>query len=230
MPKVLLVDDDQRLRMNISDWLEHQRFDIDEAKNGVEAKEKLAAFSYDLVVLDWNLPDAEGIEICRWFRARGGTTPILMLTGKDMIQDKVDSFDAGVDDYLTKPFELLELSARLNALLRRGGMVAPTRTLSLGCVTIDPVGHIVKIEGKELSLTPKEFDILEFMVRHPGQVFSADTLLDRLWKSDAEVSPDTVRVYIKRLREKLEKHGRAGLLKNVHGVGYKLVPDDSTQG
>src|SRR5271163_2015384 len=87
MPKVLIVDDDARVRMNISDWLEHQRFDVEEAKSGVEAKERLAAFSYDLILLDWNLGDAEGVDICRWFRARGGTTPILMLTGKDMVQD-----------------------------------------------------------------------------------------------------------------------------------------------
>lgn len=223
MPKVLLVDDDARLRMNISDWLEHHRFDVDEAGNGVEAKEKLAAFTYDLVVLDWNLGDAEGVDICRWFRGRGGTTPILMLTGKDMVQDKVESFDAGVDDYLTKPFELLELTARLNALMRRGGLVAPTRVLEKGGLLIDPTAHSAKIDGKEMQLTPKEFDILEFLMRHPDQVFSADALLDRLWKSDAEVSPDTVRVYIKRLREKLEKHGRGGMLKNIHGVGYKLA-------
>ncbi len=226
MPKVLLVDDDSRLRMNISDWLEHQRFDVEEAKDGMEAKEKLSTYSYDLVVLDWNLPDTEGIEICRWFRNRGGTTPILMLTGKDLITDKVDSFDAGVDDYLTKPFELLELTARLNALLRRGGLVAPSRVLSQGGLIIDPVAHSAKVDGKEVQLTPKEFDILEFLLRHPDQVFSADALLDRLWKSDAEVSPDTVRVYIKRLREKLDKHGRGGLLKNVHGVGYKLVLEE----
>ena len=223
MPKVLLVDDDSRLRMNIADWLEHHRFDVDEAQSGAEAKEKLAAFTYDLVVLDWNLGDAEGVDVCRWFRGRGGTTPILMLTGKDMVEDKVTSFDAGVDDYLTKPFELLELTARLNALMRRGGLVAPTRVLNQGGLVIDPAAHSAKIDGKEINLTPKEFDILEFLLRHPDQVFSADALLDRLWKSDAEVSPDTVRVYIKRLREKLEKHGRGGLLKNIHGVGYKLA-------
>lgn len=225
MPKVLIVDDDPRVRMNICDWLEHQRFDVEEAKNGMEAKEKLSAFSYDLVVLDWNLGDADGVDICRWFRLRGGTTPILMLTGKDMIKDKVTSFDAGVDDYLTKPFELLELTARLNALLRRGGMVAPSRSVIQGGLSIDPSAHSAKIDGQELQLTPKEFDILEFLLRHPDQVFSAEALLDRLWKSDAEVSPDTVRVYIKRVREKLEKHGRGNMLKNVHGVGYKLVFD-----
>ncbi len=228
MPKVLIVDDDARLRMNISDWLEHQRFDVEQAKNGVEAKEMLSAYSYDLVILDWNLPDTEGVEICRWFRGRGGSTPVLMLTGKDMIQDKVEGFDAGADDYLTKPFELLELTARLNALMRRGGAVAPTRVLNQGGLVIDPVAHSAKIDGKQMQLTPKEFDILEFLLRHPDQVFSADTLLDRLWKSDAEVSPDTVRVYIKRLREKLEKHGRGGMLKNVHGVGYKLVLEEAS--
>lgn len=225
MPKVLLVDDDTRLRINLVDWLEHQRFDVEEAKNSSEAKELLAGYSYDLIILDWNLPDGEGIEVCRWYRARGGATPILMLTGRDLVQNKVDCFDAGVDDYLTKPFELLELTARLNALLRRAATIVPSRVLNLGGLTVDPSAHIAKIDGNEVQLTPKEFDILEFFLRHPDKVFSADALLDRLWKSDAEVSPDTVRVYIKRLREKLEKHGRGGVLKNIHGVGYKLVTE-----
>jgi DNA-binding response OmpR family regulator len=228
MPKVLVVDDDNRLRMNISDWLEHQRFEVEEAKNGSEAKDLLATYVYDVVVLDWNLPDADGLEVCRWFRGRGGSTPILMLTGKDLIQDKVTSFDAGVDDYLTKPFDMQELTARLNALMRRGGAVAPTRVLNQGGLMIDPEKHLAKIDGNAIQLTPKEFDVLEFLARHPERVFSAETIMDRLWKADAEISPDTVRVYMKRLREKLEKHGRGALIKTIHGVGYKFSPGGET--
>ena len=148
-----------------------------------------------------------------------------MLTGKDQIEDKEDGFDAGVDDYLTKPFDVRELTARLNALTRRGGQVAPSRVLKLGNLTVDPAAHSATVDEHDIRLTPKEFDILEFLLRHPNQVFSPETLLDRLWKDGFDVSPDTVRVYIKRLREKLEKYGRGSLIKNVHGVGYKLVTD-----
>ena len=225
MPKVLIVDDDVRLQTLVSDWLEHQRFTVEAVVTAEEARERLLAFTYDLIVLDWGLPGESGVEICRWYRARGGSTPILMLTGKDQIEDKEDGFDAGVDDYLTKPFDVRELTARLNALTRRGGQVAPSRVLKLGNLTVDPAAHSATVDEHDIRLTPKEFDILEFLLRHPNQVFSPETLLDRLWKDGFDVSPDTVRVYIKRLREKLEKYGRGSLIKNVHGVGYKLVTD-----
>ena len=226
MPKVLFVDDDEQLRTVVSDWLEHERFIVDLAGDGNEGKEKLAFSTYDLIVLDWNLPGMSGIEICRWFREQGGNTPVLMLTGKDQIEDKETGFDAGADDYLTKPFQIRELIARLNALQRRGGMVTPTRNLQIGTLVLDPVGHCAKIDGKNMQLTPTEFDILEFFLRHPDQVFSAETLIDRLWKDGASVSPDNVRVYIKRLRSKLELFGHGALLKNVHSVGYKLSAEE----
>jgi DNA-binding response OmpR family regulator len=225
MPKVLIVDDDEDLRMVIADGLKHQKFLSEEVANGTEAKERLEASTYDLIILDWNLPDTPGIDVCRWFRSRGGSTPILMLTGRGVIGDKLTGFDAGADDYLTKPFEMRELIARLNALMRRGGMVAPTRALTLGALALDPPSHCATLDGKDIQLTPKEFDILEFFMRHPGHVFSAETILDRLWQNSTEVSPDIVRVYIKRLREKLDKHGRGSLIKNVHSVGYKLSPE-----
>jgi DNA-binding response OmpR family regulator len=225
MPKVLLADDDQRVVQLVSDWLEHHQFTIDIAHDGQQAKEFLEHAPYDVLVLDWDMPLMSGVELCRWFRARGGSTPILMLTGKDTVDDIEAGFDAGADDYLTKPFKPRELTARLTALLRRGA-VAVTRKAQVGALTVDPDTHTASLAGTDLKLTATEFAVLEFLCRHPNQVFSADALIDRVWPSSAEISPDTVRVYIKRLREKCSALGHGELIRNVHGVGYKLVPNN----
>jgi DNA-binding response OmpR family regulator len=223
MPKALLADDDARLRQLVADWLEHHQFNLDTVSDGLAAQEMLGHSTYDVLILDWDMPGMTGVDVCRWFRSRGGTTPILMLTGKNTIDEKEDSFGAGVDDYLTKPFELRELSMRLTALLRRGS-VAPSRKVQAGPLEIDPEAHSALVNGAPLKLTATEFAVLEFLSRHPNLVFSADALIDRVWGSSSEISPDTVRVYIKRLREKLGTAGHGELLQNVHGVGYKFVP------
>lgn len=222
MPKLLLADDDKQLRQIVGDWLEHEHYIVDLACDGPEAKEYLMNSGYDLLILDWSMPEPSGIELCKWFRARGGSTPIIMLTGKDEIEHKELGFSAGVDDYLTKPFELRELTARLRALLRRGS-VASSSKLQVGPLVLDPDTHGAIIDGKPLSLTATEFAVLEFLGRHPNQVFNANALLDRVWNSSSEVSPDTVRVYIKRLRAKFDAIGHCDLIQNVHGVGYKLM-------
>jgi len=225
MPKLLLIDDDVPLLTAVADSLKTQHFTVDTACDGTKAQGMLRETTYDLIVVDWGIPGLSGLDLCKWFRGRGGTTPMLMLTGKADIEDKETGFNAGVDDYLTKPFDVKELALRLNALLRRGGVVVPTRVLQLGNLSVDPSTHRAMVEGKDLELTPKEFDILEFFIRHQNQVFSLENLIDRLWKSGAEVSTETVRVFIRRLRDKLEKHGCGALIKNVHGVGYKLSSD-----
>lgn len=222
MPKALLAEDDQSMRELVSDWLEHHQFHVDAVPDGLQAREFIERGHYDVLILDWEMPGVSGIELCRWFRTRGGTTPVLMLTGKDTIDDKEGGFNAGADDYLTKPFELRELTARLTALLRRGA-VAPTRKIEIGPLMIDPDAHAAVLDGKQMKLTATEFAVLEFLSRHPNQVFSADALIDRVWPTSAEISPDTVRVYIKRLREKFTALGHTELIENVHGVGYKLV-------
>lgn len=226
MPKVLLADDDPELLQSVSAWLQHHKFNVDLAGDGAEAREYISQIEYDVLIIDWTMPVMSGIELCQWYRSRGGTTPILMLTGKDEISDKEKGLDSGADDYLTKPFDLRELTARLNALMRRGKVLA-TRVAQVGPLTIDPDAHRVLVDGNEMKLTATEFSVLEFMARHPDQVFSADALIARVWKTSSEISTDTVRVYVKRLREKLDTAGYPGLLTNVHGVGYKLVPGQS---
>ena len=223
MPKILFADDDEALRKLVGDWLEHDNFNADMAADGAECKEFLLNTKYDVLIIDWTMPEISGLDICRWFRSRGGTTPILMLTGKDHIEDKEIGFGAGVDDYLTKPFNLRELGARLRALLRRGD-VAASRTLQVGPLMIDPDTHTATVDNNPLKLTATEFSVLEYFARHPNQVFSANALLDRVWTSTSDVSPDTVRVYIKRLKAKLEAMGHGELIQNIHGVGYKLSP------
>lgn len=221
MPKLLLADDDNQLRSLVGDWLEHQQYTVDLAIDGAECKQFLTTTQYDVLILDWTMPEISGIEICRWFRGRGGSTPILMLTGKDEIEDKEKGFSSGVDDYLTKPFDLRELAARLRALLRRGS-VATSRIVQVGPLMIDPDTHTLTVDKTPLALTATEFAVLEYLARHPNQVFNATALLDRVWTSSSEVSPDTVRVYIKRLRAKFEAIGHGDLIQNIHGVGYKL--------
>lgn len=221
MPKVLMADDDERLRTLVGDWLEHDRFTVDLAADGDECKEYLLGSTYDVLIIDWNMPKISGVELCRWFRSRGGTTPILMLTGKDKIDEKEEGFAAGVDDYFTKPFEVRELAARVKALLRRGS-VAASRTTTIGPLVINPDAHEVTLNNEPVKLTGSEFMLLEFLGRHPNQVFSASALLDRLWSGTTDISPEAVRVYLGRLRAKLEGLGQADLIENVHGVGYKL--------
>lgn len=227
MTKLLLADDDDELRVLVGEWLEHDKFTVDLASDGAECRDLLVRSKYDVLVLDWTMPEISGLEICRWFRDRGGTTPILMLTGKNEIDDKEIGFAAGVDDYLTKPFEMRELAARVRAILRRGD-VAVSRAIKIGPLVIEPETHSVTVDNVPLKLTATEFSVLEYFARHPNQVFSTGALLDRVWSTTSDVSPDTVRVYIKRLRAKLDAMGHPELIENIHGVGYKLNPETKT--
>lgn len=221
MPKVLLADDDLELLNAARSWLEHQRWNVDLATSGAEAREYMSQVQYDVLVLDWMMPDATGIELCQWHRSCGGNTPILMLTGKSEITDKEKGLDSGADDYLTKPCDLRELAARLNALLRRVSSPASIG-FKAGPLLIDSILHKVLIDGNELQLTATEFSILEFLALHPGQLFSTEALIARVWKKSSTISPQTVRTYIKRLKEKLSADGYPNLLVNIHSVGYKL--------
>lgn len=188
--------------------------------SGTEAIERLRFDKYDVLIFDWQLPDLTGIEICKRFRSKGGNTPVLMLTGKSEIADKETGLDAGADDYLTKPFHPRELSARVRALLRRSGDVKQN-VLTCGDIELDPQGFKVTKGGKEITLLPKEFALLEFFLRHPNQVFSPEALLDRVWSAESEASPDTIRVHITKLRGKIETEGQPSPIKTIHRQGYK---------
>jgi DNA-binding response OmpR family regulator len=221
MAKVLIVEDDLALCDIITDWLSHQNYIVETVATGAEAEEFLRSFRYDAIVLDWGLPDTSGVEVCQRFRAGGGQTPILMLTGKREIHEKEHGLDAGADDYLTKPFDVKELSARLRALLRRAGGMTDN-ILCAGNIRLDPAKHTVTRDGAEVKLFRKEFALLEFLLRNQNKVFSPEALLDHVWASESGVGPETVRTSVKRLRQSIDTDGQPSLVENLRGVGYKL--------
>ncbi len=223
MAKILVVDDDCDLSVMLRDLLLFEHHIVEIVNNGRDAMDRLRASIYDALVLDWELPGLSGVEICRDLRARGDTTPVLMLTGKDAISDKEIGFDAGADDYLTKPFHIKEFSARVKALLRRASAL-PTSVLRLRNIVLDPSTYQVTKDGQDVQLLPKEFALLEFFMRHPNQVFSWEALLDRVWVSESDAGPEAIRTCITRLRKKVESDNGQPLIKTVHGVGYKLQP------
>lgn len=221
MAKILIIEDDLTLLKNVKAWLELENHVIDVVNTGTEAKSHLKIYPYDLIILDLGLPDMSGIEVLETFRKSGGLTPVLILTGKDAIADKAHGLDAGADDYLTKPFHVKELSARIRALLRRQPSV-PTNLLTYQDLSLDVQSHKVKRGDREVNLSPKEFSLLEFLMRHPEQVFSSETLVDRVWASFSDVSPESVRTYVTRLRSKIDKDSEVSLIQSIYGVGYKL--------
>lgn len=221
MAKIVVVEDDQDLVNLIKGILAVERHTVESVQNGREAVTMLQMYPYDLVILDWMLPGKLGTEICKEYRDKGGSAPILMLTSKADIEDKEKGLDAGADDYLTKPFHPKELSARVRALLRRPQTVV-SKTLAVGDIMLDPNQVIVKKGGQEIHLLPKEFALLELFLRYPSQVFSAEALLDRVWASDSSASLDTVRTYIKTLRKKIDTKEQDSYIRTVHGVGYSL--------
>ncbi len=221
MAKVLIVEDEPDLSDPIRAFLTHEHHLVEVVDNGLEALERLRFYKFDVIILDWMLPGLQGVEVCKQYRASGGSTPILMLTARRQTQEKVLALDAGADDYLTKPFDVYEVSARVRALLRRPAAVS-SNLLKVRNIVLETSTFRVTRNDEEVQLLPKEFALLEFLMRHPNQVFSAEALLDRVWASDSEASPETIRTYVKRLRQKIDTNGQPSIISTVHGVGYKL--------
>lgn len=228
MAKILLIDDDTELTEGLSEWLSDESHIIDTANNGEEGLGMMERFPYDVVVLDWTMPGMPGPEVCKRYRQSGGVAPIIMLTAKAALDDKELAFDVGADDYLVKPFQPRELSARIKAILRRPRTVA-SENFNVGNLSMDSKAFTVTRSDRNIQLSKKEFALLELFMRNPGQVFSIDALIDKVWASEKEASPDTVRVHLKRLRAKVEFDDLPELLKTVHGVGYKLDPDSTSR-
>lgn len=205
----------------IRDWLTIEHHNVEVVGDGKEGLEKLQFYEYDIVILDWALPGMQGVDILKEFRNKGGVTPVLMLTGKDAVTEKEQGFDAGADDYLTKPFHMKELSARLRALLRRPQAYVGD-VLEHGSLSLDRSNYAVVRNGEQIRLLPKEFALLEFLMRHPNQVFSADALLNRVWASESDATIDALTTCIKRLRKKVDVQGQQSIIRTIHGVGYKL--------
>lgn len=225
MAKILLVEDDDALAEVTKFGLESQGHMVQTAPNGNDALDNLRVNKYDLVILDWMMPERTGIEVLERYRSQGGKTPVLMLTAKTLLDDKEKGLDSGADDFLTKPFEHRELQARVRALLRRPTSMAAS-VLKVADITLDPASCVVTKAGQELKLRPKVYSLLEFLMRHPNQVYSADAILERVWLDDAMVSTDTVRAHFKLLRKSLGiKEGQ--IVKTIRNRGYMLVTGES---
>ena len=222
--RLLIVDDDPELLRFLMEELSgagHQCIGCD---NGQDALLRWRQESFDLVLLDWTLPDFSGVELCRRLRSSGNTTPVLMLTARDDVDERVQALDAGVDDYLTKPFNLKELHARVRARLRRGGYEQDARgeakPLELGDLQIDPIERSVIRSGREIHLSQREFELLLFLVKQADEVQSRQIILDAVWGSSFVGDPNTLDVYMGYLRKKVESKGQQQLLHTVRGVGF----------
>jgi DNA-binding response OmpR family regulator len=221
MAKILIVEDERDLCGLVRNWLTKEKHLVEQTDNGLDALTQLALSKFDVIILDLMLPGMNGLEVCRRYRQQLGYTPILMLTAKNTVEDKEVGLDAGADDYLTKPFHLKELAARVRALLRRGPS-QPDNNLRVKDVTIDTNQCLVKKSNNVVHLLPKEYRLLEFMARHPNHVFSAEELLASVWESDTPALLDTVRGHIKRLRKKLDTPGAPSIISTMYGLGYKI--------
>ncbi len=219
--KILVIDDDQLISKLVASTLAADGLLVDTANCAAEARAYLNVCDYDLLVLDWHLPDLAGIQLCQELRNGGINVPIIFLTSRAAIEDKRTGYQSGADDYLTKPFEPEELKMKVRAILRRPRSLL-TREIKVKDLTMNLESRQLFKNSVEIHLLPKEFALLEFFMRHPNQVFSSDALLQRVWSSDSTAAPDTVKVTLMRIRQKLESDSDNPLITTIRGFGYRL--------
>lgn len=219
--RILLVEDERRLTNVLKKGLVEEGFAVDVAYDGEEGLYLAESESYDLILLDVMLPKVDGLTICRNLRSKNLQTPVLMLTARTTIEDKVAGLDCGADDYLTKPFAFLELRSRIYALLRRSRKEA-SQTLSISDLEVDPVKHKAIRAGRTINFTPKEFAILEFLLRHKDEVISRTMITEHVWDYNFDAMSNVVDVFISSLRRKIDKGAKVKLIHTIHGLGYKI--------
>jgi two-component system response regulator MprA len=220
---VAIVDDDPAIRLSLGRALRMENYDVEMFEDATSALRAIQLRVPDAIVLDLQLPDLDGVEVCRRIRRAGDATPILMLTARDAVNDRVEGLDAGADDYLVKPFDLAELLARLRALLRRKGFSESGETLlRFEDLTLNPQTREVYRNERRIELTRIEFDLLELLLNHPRQVLTRDQILDLVWGYTFDSGTNSLAVYIGYLRRKLEEGGEARLVQTIRGVGYAL--------
>jgi DNA-binding response OmpR family regulator len=219
MARILLVEDDSSTANLVKGKLDKQKHVVDLVFDGLTGKELMQLHTYDLLILDWELPACSGVDLVKLFRAGNGNSPILMITGRSSIDDKTTGFNAGVDDYLTKPFDLQEMSLRVQSLLRRPVNLT-TPELTCGELSVDTSKHQAWYQGSLVKLKAREFALLEIFIRNQEIVFSSEELKEKLWTFDSEIGDIGVRVLISRLRNKLGQDSSP--IKTVYGVGYKM--------
>lgn len=221
--RILLIEDEEKLRRNLKLFLVDQKYSVDEAENGEIALEKVIGDEYDCMIMDVGLPDIDGLALCSTIREENITTPILLLTARDTTEDKVKGLDAGADDYLTKPFSLDELLARIRALMRRQSNTRKP-LLSSGALSMNPVTHEVLRSDIPIRLSAKEYALLEYLLRHKGEIVSKQNLLEHVWGGEVDPFSKVIDVYIGYLRNKIDTHfaNEEPLLITIRGLGYQL--------
>jgi two-component system, OmpR family, response regulator len=219
--RLLLVEDDAKLARAVGRGLRHEGYAVDVVADGDDALTQAAVWDYDGIVLDVMLPNRDGFEVCRVLRERDCWAPILMLTARGQLDDRIRGLDVGADDYLIKPFDFGELLARLRALVRRAPAQRPVR-VEVGDLVVDPATHEVARAGVPVALTAREFAVLEYLARHAGEAVTRASLLDHVWDENFEGSTNIVDVYVGYLRRKLEQPFDRPLIRTIRGVGYAL--------
>src|SRR5215204_2911351 len=225
MMRILIVEDEEHLADLLAEVLGREGYVATTASDGRSGLTRALSEDFDLLVVDWMLPDLDGVQVVKRLRAAEVRVPILMLTARAQVEDRVEGLDAGADDYLPKPFAFPELLARVQALARRPwGEEKDGAILAAGDVTLDPVRHVVRHRGETVDLTAKEFALLATLLQRPGQVFTRPVLLDTVWGASPEVYANVVDLYISYLRKKLDGDGETSHIRTVRGVGYTFDP------
>jgi len=219
--RILIIEDEHRLSNIIKKGLTENGFAVDQAFDGEEGQYLAESEQYDLIVLDIMLPKLDGIELCRQLRQKNLKIPVLMLTARSTTDDKVAGLDSGADDYMTKPFSFIELRSRVHALIRRSHQSA-SPTLTAADLELDPLKHIVKRGERVINLTPKEFAILELLLRHTGEVVSRTTIIEHVWDYNFDGMSNIVDVFVASLRKKIDSGTKAKLIHTIHGIGYRV--------
>jgi DNA-binding response OmpR family regulator len=228
MARILIIEDEEKMARMLARVLREEGYVAETAGDGRTGLGRALDDSFDLLIVDWMLPERSGVQIVRGLRAAEVATPVLMLTARGQVEDRVAGLDSGADDYLPKPFALPELLARVRALTRRprgetGDVVGGTEIRS-GDITLDPVRHLVRRNNERIDLTAKEFALLAALMQRPRQVFSRSVLLDTVWGVPGEVSTSVVELYVSYLRRKLDRQGEPSRIRTVRGVGYTFEP------
>ena len=223
--RVLVVEDDPAIAETVRRVLTAEGWVVESVGDGLAGRDEATSGGYDVIVLDIMLPGLNGYKVCESMRAAGIWTPVLMLTAKDGEYDQADAFDLGADDYLIKPFSFVVLVARLRARVRRGGAARPV-ALQVDALTLDPVRHRVERAGTEVSLTPREFGLLEFLMRHPGEVMTKTQIVEAVWDAAFDGDLNVVEVYIGYLRKKVDQPCGRTSIRTVRGVGDRLMGRD----
>jgi DNA-binding response OmpR family regulator len=217
--RILIVEDESTLRRLEKNFLEKKGFVVDEVDNGDDAISQVSINQYDCILLDLNLPKTDGITVAKKIREKGNNTPVIMVTARSQIYDKLEGFDNGADDYITKPFDMKELVARINSLIKRSN-INQEQLLKIGDIEIHPESNIVVKEEKEIEVSNKEMGVLQYLVRNKGKIISSEELLEHVWDSNIDMFTDTVKTHIKTLRKKIDPEKK--IIKTVKGKGYVI--------